>query len=298
MKTLVEQEPAQLTSVRKRTVGPIVLRGSARLRRLTTAIATRRAVIQERAVLRGSQVKSNASTRLLDSAVERQTEGDLEGGWAFLHAAEREEIVNFSDEEFRALVDWLRNEASQKLRGWRRSTASELLGRPGTLPPRANAQDAMRLIHEHSDNQYHKLDLLAEQLGVMTPILLLMLAAFAVIVAIGGVSIGQLGWRDWVALMITGSIGGALSAVRSLGGKQDDKIPDRLFAWPITLLRPALGAAAATGLVLIIQSGVVEFGDGERLALFAAAFLAGFSERWFLGVIRSAGGEDKDKSKA
>jgi hypothetical protein len=273
------------------------MRGSARLRRLTTAIVTRRAVIEERAVMRGAPVKSTASTRLLDSAVERQNRGDLEGGWAFLHAAEREEIVNFTDEEFRAIVDWLRNEASEKLRGWRRSTASDLLGKPGTLPPRANAQDAMQLIHEHSDNQYHKLDLLAEQLGVMTPILLLMLVVFTVIVAIGGFSLGQLGWREWVAVMVTGSIGGALSAVRSLGGKRDDKIPDRLFAWPITLLRPALGAAAATGLVLIIQAGVVEFGDGGRLALFAAAFLAGFSERWFLGVIRSAGGEEKDKSK-
>ena len=75
--------------------------------------------------------------------------------------------------------------------------------------------------------------------------------------------------------------------MRSVTRRPERRIPDQLADWPVTTLRPLLGAAAATGIALMVQAGVVSFGEPEdqEVALLAVAFLAGFSERWFLGII-------------
>lgn len=270
----------------------------ARLRRLDTNIATLRAQIEERRARLASSATSIGSARRLDRAEQSMRRRDLDGGWAFLHVAERAEIPSYSDDEFTALVALLRKETVEKLSAWRHEAASELLGPGGDgLPSRANVQEAMRVLHEHSDNQYHKLQLLRSQLRALALILALTLVTLEFITGVTGLTIGLLGWRDLLIIMNVGAIGGALSGARSLAGRSERRIPEWLFDWPITVLRPLLGAAAATGLALIVQAGVVHFGDGSRVALLATAFLAGFSERWFLGVIASAGAEEKGQEK-
>jgi len=268
------------------------------LRRLGANLATRRAELEARWTRREPAAPSTTAQGLLNNADEALKGGDVDAGWRFLHAAERAEVLNYTPDELEVFVVAVRNEASRKLTGWRGAAAAELLGPTGaSTPSAANVQEAMRLLHEHSDNVYHKIQLLRGQLRVLGLILALSLVAFELVMAFMGATIGVLDWREGLKVMIAGALGGALSGVRSLGERSDRKIPEWLYDWPITALRPLLGAAAATGLALIIQSGVVKFADGNVVALLAAAFLAGFSERWFLSLIRTAGGEAEPKAE-
>jgi hypothetical protein len=44
-----------------------------------------------------------------------------------------------------------------------------------------------------------------------------------------------------------------------------------------------------------LQAGVGKLGDGSKIALLTAAFAAGFSEKWFLGLIGTVTTAEKDK---
>lgn len=265
-----------------------LLDGGARLRRPASAVETRRAALDERRELHGEGAMSAESIRLLGKASDAARRADLDGGWALLLEVERSELPGYSEGELAARVVSLRNEAGEKLRGWRRAAASELLGaEDGHMPGLDEVQEAIRIRNEHFHNQYHKLELLREQLRILAPILVAALVLFAAIVGIRGFVIGQLAGRDVVLVMLLGALGGALSGVRSLAGDKHRKIPERLYDWPVTLMRPVVGAAAALGVALLLQASVVQIGDGQLLALLAAAFVAGFSERWFLGLIES-----------
>jgi hypothetical protein len=223
---------------------------------------------------------------LLERAKKAYGSNDLHGGWSLLLEAQRNEIGALSDEQRQAKALALRAEAAEKLRGWRKETILKLLSGQAGLSV-DQLKEATQLRNEHFHNQYHKLDLAREQLFVLTGILAAALVGLVVILAGGRLRIGELDWLDLVILMVLGAVGGALSAVRSLTGRPERRIPDQLADWPVTALRPLLGAAAATGVALLVQAGVVSFGGSEEreLALLAVAFLAGFSERWFLDII-------------
>lgn len=235
---------------------------------------------------------------MLNNADQALRQSDLNSGWSFLLEAERIEIAALTDPQRDARAVALRTEVADKLREWRRNAALELLG-DGAAGRRASVdevKEAIRIRNESSHNQYHKLDLTREQLKLLGWVLLAVLVGLVLVARFGVFPIGKLDWIHLVTLMILGALGGSLSGVRSLAGRRDRKIPDQLSDWPITALRPLLGAAAATGVTLMVQAGIVSFGDPQRQdnVLLAVAFLAGFSERWFLGVIGgvSSGGKD------
>ncbi|HYN82287.1 MAG TPA: hypothetical protein VES88_12350 [Gemmatimonadaceae bacterium] len=114
----------------------------------------------------------------------------------------------------------------------------------------------------------------------------------------GKYDLGELQPPDLWMVMLLGALGGALSAVRSTSGGSDRKIPESRFAAPITFLRPIIGASAAIGVALLLQAGVGKLGDGSKIALLAAAFAAGFSEKWFLSLIEQVTSGEKEKAVA
>jgi hypothetical protein len=234
--------------------------------------------------------------RLLQKAEDAYRREDLGRAWSLLLEAQRSEIEALSDEQRQAKAIALRAEAGDKLRDWRKEAVLKLLdGTPGASVD--ELKEATQLRNEHFNNQYHKLDLAREQLMFLGPILLVALVSLLAVVGLGLIQIRDLDWLDLLTLMILGALGGALSAVRSLAGRPDRRIPDQLADRPVTALRPLLGAAAATGIALMVQAGVVSFGssDNQDLALLAVAFLAGFSERWFLGMIGSLPGGSSER---
>lgn len=280
---------------RRRWLSRLFSRPNARLRRLDTAIQDFRRELANRPLLPGAQQQRDAALKMLDDAEAFQKAGNLESGWAILHGSQRDAVLSYTDDDLNALVTSLRNECQDKLRGWRRTAASELLGKCGSTPRRGDVQQAMKTLHEHSDNTYHKLELVLEQLRVLRPILFIALLLLAGIVVYAKYDIGELQPGDLLMVMLLGALGGALSAVRSTAGGSSQKIPDSLFAAPITLLRPLIGAAAATGVALLLQAGVGKLGDGSKIALLAGAFAAGFSERWFLSLIGTLTNEKEKK---
>ncbi|HKW49584.1 MAG TPA: hypothetical protein VJN70_19160 [Gemmatimonadaceae bacterium] len=269
----------------------------ARLQRLDTSIADFDRDFTSRATRADADAVGRNVRGFLMDAHSAWKADQLDKGWALLHNAQRTAISSYIDEDVSALVPALRGECDEKLRGWRRSSASELLGKPGTQPSRQNVQQAMKLLHEDSDNTYHKLELVREQLRLLVPILVVALLVFAAAVTFGQYRIGELQATDMLLIMLLGALGGALSAVRSTAGSRDRKIPERLFASPITFLRPLIGAVAAIGVALLLQGGVGKLGDGSKIALLSAAFVAGFTERWFLSLIETATASKTEKEK-
>jgi hypothetical protein len=236
---------------------------------------------------------------LLKKAEDAYRRNDLNSAWSLLLEAQRSEIGALSPEQRKARAVALRAEAEVKLPDWRKRAVLKLLDDKDDKAEVTADQlnEATQLRNEHSHNQYHKLDLAREQLVFLMPILVVALVGLLAVVGRGLIQIRDLDWLDLLTLMILGALGGALSAVRSLAGRPDRRIPDQLADRPVTALRPLLGAAAATGVALMVQAGVVSFGssDNQDLALLAVAFLAGFSERWFLGMIGSLPGGSTER---
>ena len=265
------------------------------VRRLDTAIHDYRRELASRALLPGAEPARDKALGFVEHAKSFAKPESVETGWTILHVAQRTAIASYTDEDLDALATSLRNECEEKLRGWRRAATSEQLGKAGVRPRRQDVQEALKILHEQSDNTYHKLSLVREQLRLLLPTLLAALLVLVGIVVYGKYDIGLLQPGDLLMVMLLGALGGALSAVRATTNSSEGRIPDRLFASPITFLRPIVGATAATGVALLLQAGVGKLGDGSKMALFAAAFVAGFSERWFLSLVETAtrGGKEK-----
>jgi 8-oxo-dGTP diphosphatase len=90
-----------------------------------------------------------------------------------------------------------------------------------------------------------------------------------------------------IAASLLGMAGASLSALISFArARNDDEIPEHLRGPPITALRPFVGAAAALVASLLIHANLINLGQESAAKLFVAAFAAGFSERWLLGIRR------------
>jgi hypothetical protein len=265
-----------------------------RTERLTDAVAAYLARIEPRiqAATPAQKAAYQECKSLLETAEQSLKAGGLNLGWGLVHEAERAEIGALDDPQLKARVIALRHEAAAKLREWRQKAALELLGHVGKNPPTADeVREALRVRNEHFENQYYKIKVSRLQLLVLGVALLVTLVTLLFVLWRSGSTIGDLGWLEFLRVMLAGALGGALSAVRSLGGGGGRKIPDQLADWPITAMRPLLGAATGTGAALLLAAGILVFGKDEYrdAALLAAAFVAGFSERWFLGLIGGVG---------
>ena len=88
--------------------------------------------------------------------------------------------------------------------------------------------------------------------------------------------------------ILFGVFGGALSVAMSFAGRSGGRMPEELRDDAITWIRPVVGGAAAVAVYLFLRAGVLPFVElRDEWVVAALSFLAGFGERWFLGVVQS-----------
>jgi len=144
----------------------------------------------------------------------------------------------------------------------------------------------MLQIQTHSQNHYHKLDQLERQISVAAAILVVL-----VFVSMVGASFGpdlcSSGTSHMLLVgMLMGLFGGVLSLVFSIIRTDTRaRIPAMRASLAVAFIRPFIGAAIALPVLAIVQAGVIQVKGADLCWVVAAAcFLAGFSERWFLGL--------------
>jgi hypothetical protein len=99
---------------------------------------------------------------------------------------------------------------------------------------------------------------------------------------------------DVLLTAFAGAVGATVSGTYKLRDELVRGSELREFS-PAIVVQPLLGAAAALFVLLILESGMVEFAGTEDWAKRGVVgFIAGFSEPFFLGVVRRvAGGSDE-----
>lgn len=283
-----------------------------RLERLTAALVdseSRLACIRRN---NNDQARIGVCERLL-----REIRSAIESMPAW-HADEREffawDCVGQFDRQMVYLVDererqaiWLCaiHEAGEKLGGHRKKAVERLIESVGDgAAPAATVEAALKQIQAQSQNQYYRIAQLRRQIFYVGLFLLVMI--------VGVVVAARMHWleRLWPNLdqtlelgMLLGLVGGVLSLAFTVSRTDETaKIPKVRMSFQVALARPIIGAALALPVVLIVDSGLITVAGVEKKWLVAiASFLAGFSERWFLGIMeglekkaRVGSSEDKD----
>lgn len=194
-------------------------------------------------------------------------------------------------------VHWasLAAEASEKLKGWRAQAAGALVKDVGakTAPSLVVLRELERQVTAEAQNRQHKIEIYEKRtLPSLIVFLGLVVLGFALFyhrtVNNPDASDVLVAWAHRLMLgMLAGALGGILSMTFSLGQADlSKKIPDLRYSALVTTIRPLLGAAVAIPVVVIVNSGYVELkGFEPRDALLTFCFIAGFSERWFLGTM-------------
>jgi hypothetical protein len=153
--------------------------------------------------------------------------------------------------------------------------------------------EATALRDEYSANQYHKIWLMADQLGVLFWLSLLALAGF--LIALFRLNpLASDGWsvRMVVAVTAVGILGASFSAAQSLiTNSAKDRIPERVANHYVTMIRALFGAAAGLAGYAFLRSNLVNIVMTEKPALGASvaiAFLFGYAgERLVAGIAAS-----------
>ncbi len=111
------------------------------------------------------------------------------------------------------------------------------------------------------------------------------------LVALAGWAVDVAGAKlDEIVLVVaTGALGAAVSGVYKLRDQVAAATAIRAFA-PTVVAQVAVGAAAGLLVLFVIQTGLISGGDPQWAALGLAAFAAGFSEPFLLGIIGRAAG--------
>jgi 8-oxo-dGTP diphosphatase len=236
---------------------------------------------------------------------------DLHGAWGAVHDAQRFLVFGMSDGELVGQVTKLSAETKRKLKGWRGAAIQTLLapfqgedwpkaGEPLNEKQRALLRqalvDALAVLNEHSDNVYHRMDLVGRQLG------------FLVVVCAGLLAVGlacaywanadpPLSLGHLAAVSLAGALGGVVSAMYQLSRVGEAKIPEALLHGVITSGRPLVGAAAALFIYLAMQSKLISIIDASQVSLttgLVLGFVAGFSEKFVISTVAKVMGGQED----
>ena len=232
---------------------------------------------------------------------------DIEGGWLCLHAAQRYALLGLNQAQVldRAMV--LLAE-SDKLPLWRAKAIERLLSDKTALTAH-RLIEATRLRDDHDANQYHKIWLTADQLGILTVSCTLGLA-FLLPLAMyfhgepfrsNGIVTAQQPPSPWgfamlCAVLVLGMFGGAFSVAQSIiTDTSGARIPERVANHWVTFIRALFGSVGGLAGYAILRSNIINIKvgqDGDPVAIsLAIAFLFGYTgERLIAKVADSVGG--------
>jgi hypothetical protein len=127
-----------------------------------------------------------------------------------------------------------------------------------------------------------RLAMKGHHLWVLAPVLLVLIVGLAVMIALAG------GDLDSILLAtFAGAVGATVSGTLKLRDQIRTINALREFR-PAVLVQPLVGAAAGLFLLLVLESGVIEldWGGSDWAIDGAVAFVAGFAEPFFLGVVK------------
>ena len=235
---------------------------------------------------------ADAARRHLDNVPGHLESGDIESGWRSLQAAQRTAVLGLDPATIGDRARILREE-SQKLSSWRAKSIQKLLSCPDQDLTADRLIEALALRDEFAQNQYHKIDLMGDQLKVLLAIaagaLLLLLIMFY---RRSGEFSDPWSFTTIAMVLLVGVLAASFSAAQSLitntGG---GKIPERVANHFVTIARALFGATAALGGYLLYKSDTLKFtiGDNGIGASLAIAFLFGFAGERLISRITNTG---------
>jgi len=209
--------------------------------------------------------------------------------WDCLAQFDRQMLYLTDDESLVAIWLSVRAEAQEKCSGHRKKAVADIAQQVETAGLTRPAVEAvMQHLQTTSQNLYHKIGRLQQQI-FWAGWLLLALMLFVLVGASHGLfaAYGP-DFDSKIALgTVIGWVGGVLSVAFTVtNADEQTKIPKLVSSFRVSLVRPLIGAALALPVVLIVDSGLITIGKIDpKWVLAIACLLAGFSERWFLGVM-------------
>jgi len=241
------------------------------------------------------------AAKCLERAVQEAVRGARYSAWDCIHQFDDEMLEAMSAEELKARWYSLCEEVKEKLSGWRRKAADVLVASvpDGTPVPLPVAREVQRHLMTVAQNQQYKIVTFEAALSPWTWAMLFFAAVVFALSAHGSFASESLisgQWANALAIgVFAGGLGGLLSVAFSLGRVDlAAKIPAMRMSRAVTSVRPVLGAVAAIPVVFFVEADYVKIeGFLKPLSTFAFCFLAGFSERWFLGLMERLESEKK-----
>ncbi|HLL02459.1 MAG TPA: hypothetical protein VK539_17890 [Myxococcaceae bacterium] len=268
-------------------------------RQLAAHLRTYRLELRER-IARGAVLEvpwAKATIDLLNRAEEELAKGRRDEAWHCFMAAQRMELSALSKEERQHRRTLLLAESADKLEGWRRKSIQRLLH--DETPSAIALAAALRLRDEHFENEFRKMAHIWEGFIAVSLVMLFLLGLIA------GLDI----WQPSVPpkevsvahLLLFGALGGAVSALRPIGKRKRQRLPEVLNMTFVNLMRPVLGTAGALAVHLFVAAGGVRFLEANLTqghAALALAFASGFSERLLLSAVASFAGRPRRPARA
>lgn len=180
-------------------------------------------------------------------------------------------------------------EAQEKCSGHRRHAVAEIAKQVETSGLTRPAVEAvLQHLQTTSQNQYYKIGRLKQQIFWAGGILLALILLVLLSASRGHFEVYGPEFGSEVALgTLLGWVGGVLSvALTVTSADEKAKIPKLVSSFRVSLVRPLIGAALALPVILIVKSKLIQIGGVDQMWVAAiACIVAGFSERWFLGVM-------------
>ena len=237
---------------------------------------------------------STAIRALLHEAVAALRAGELNVGYDALHAAQRVSLANQdSADERAALAARIEAEASANLSDWRLLAVAALLQprENGGPPPIADLLQSQRLLDEQTSNTYRQLDVYGRTLGFVLAALVVLLVAMYFVVDgswLEFLSETTLATSEgYLGVVVLGALGAMLSVALTRLRASGHRLPEMFESRLVDGLRPAIGAASAVALVLVVESGIVTVISADGAQIYVWALVAGFSERLLRRTLHS-----------
>lgn len=248
----------------------------------------------------------------LSQAKEALSAGYVDSAWAYVNELDRKMLTALEVETLQARLISAEEEAREKLGQWRSSAAARILrsdtGRGESKaqvtesvkePPAAHdrtrqatleiLKETLFHLHSSSENLYRNIQQLRIQIGIASLSVTVLVLAILVLNQLGFFDILDPGLQNRLPLgVLSGLLGGVLSVAYTVARTSPkQKIPEVKASFSVTIVRPIIGAAVALPVLGLIESGLINIPDQGRLwIMLSFCFLAGFSERWFLGIMK------------
>jgi hypothetical protein len=244
-------------------------------------------------------MRDAATIRELTSLVQRDASAlEIDSAWDLAGALKRLNLRLADCEFINSRLEYEERRASaRQWHGWNSHfDADELVAllkvfglRTATLADHARAVDRLTFLYlqreEAGRDRRARAALKRMYLTRLTPVMLLLLAGFtlAVNVATGG--------DIWEKLLLSLCAGGLGSTVSGIFKVRDQLVRlDELRSFgPAMRVQPLIGACAGLMLFLVLQSHAIALGSADSggwSGLGLLAFVAGFSEPFFLGIVQ------------